>query len=64
MDVYCNLAGEEKKCPAGGAHVPPYSVAEEMKKTAGQAVSFGNITGRMRGAESHQLTQPHGICLE
>ena len=22
MDVYCNLAGEEKKCPAGGAHVP------------------------------------------
>ncbi len=28
---------------------PPYSVAEEMKKTAGQAVSFGNITGRMRG---------------
>lgn len=43
---------------------PPYSVAEEMKKTAGQAVSFGNITGRMRGAESHQLTHPHGICLE
>ena len=89
--MYCNLAGEEKKRPAGGAHVPcghaparattqgyigaqrtrskcpccstdrfgtwappacsplPYSVAEEMKKTAGQAVSFGNITGRMRG---------------